>query len=206
MVPIVGDERRAIAVEVDPPDRATARGPRVDRRRAGGPARPGRRRARAAASMPASGSKTTSSVVGEPEGRRAPGSSSAPGHPPVGDADRGQAGGDPVDVIDARRAERDAAGPEVERLAGVGLQLSPGAEGVEHQPGVGRVGVGMPGDPGRAVRAAPVVAEGELLDQEDRLAAPGQVVGGGRAHRPGAEDDVRLTCCVVGHRCQSAVR
>ena len=72
----------------------------------------------------------------------------------------------------------------------------------------------MPGDPGRAVRASPIVAEGELFDQDDGLAPPGQVIGGGRAHGPGPDDDVlddssrhRSRCSVgSGRSGQSAVR
>ena len=97
-----------------------------------------------------------------------------------------------ADVIDARRRERDAAGPEEDGLAGVGLQLSPGAEGRGHEPGVRRVCVRVPRDPRGSVRAAAVVTQRKLLDQKNRLAAPGEMICRRRAHRAGTDDH---DCC-----------
>ena len=113
---------------------------------------------------------------------RVPGS---PGHPPVGYFELLKAGGDPGRVIDARRGKRDAAGAEIERLARVGLELPPGTEGRRHQPGVARVGVGMPRDPRRPVRASSVVAQRKLLDQEQpaRPAAPDDMPRPSPSHR-----------------------
>src|SRR5581483_10725853 len=99
------------------------------------------------------------------------------------------AGGDATDVIDPGRVEAHAAGADIDRLARVGLERAPEAEGVEHPPGVAEVGVRVPGDPRRPVRAAAVVAEPELLDQQHRLAPPGQVIRRRRADGAGAEDD-----------------
>ena len=42
----------------------------------------------------------------------------------------------------------------------------------------------------RAVRAAAIMTEGELFDQEHRLAPPGQTIGGGRTHGPRTNDHV----------------
>ena len=89
---------------------------------------------------------------------------------PVRDPQLLQAGRDPRRIVDARGREGDSTGADIERLARVGLELPPGAECRRHQPGVSGIGIRVPRDPRRAVRAAPAVAELELLDQDDRLA------------------------------------
>ncbi len=101
-----------------------------------------------------------------------------------------EVGGDPGRVIDARRRERDAAGPEENSLAGVGLELPPGAEGRGHEPGIRRVCVRVPRDPRGSVRAAAVVTERKLLDQKNRLAPPREMICRRRAHRAGTDDHV----------------
>ena len=128
-------------------------------------------------------------VVGDVEHGQCP-MQLAAGRPAVRDPDGLQADGDLGHVIDPRRAERDSSRAEVEVLPGVGLQLLPGAEGVEHQPGVTRVSVRMPRDPRRAVRAAAVVAEARTAPARGWAPRAAQVIRGGRAHRTGAEDDV----------------
>ncbi len=111
-------------------------------------------------------------------------------HPAVRDADRFQVGRHAGDVIDTGRAQTHAASPDVEWQARVGLQLAPGPEGRRHEASVARIGIGMAGDPGIAVRTTEGVAESELLDQQDRLTSPGQLVGRRRTHRSGTEDRV----------------
>ncbi len=108
--------------------------------------------------------------------------------PPVRNAQVGEIGRDLSHVIDAGRRERNATGAYVQSLAGIGLELSPGAKGFGHQPGVCRLRVGMPRDPGGTMRAATSVPEPELVDEYHPLAAPCEMIGGRRAHRSGADD------------------
>ena len=59
----------------------------------------------------------------------------------------------------------------------------------------------MPRDPRRPVRAASIVPQRELLDQKNRLSTPRQLVGRGRAHRPGTDN--HMFCFNVFHDCAS---
>ena len=111
-------------------------------------------------------------------------------HPAMRNANRLEVCRDAGHVIETRGAERDATGADVDGLSGVGLQLFPCLEGRGHQSRVGRVSVGVPGDSRRAVRAAAIMTEGELFDQEHWLAPPGQTIGGGRTHGPRTNDHV----------------
>ena len=54
-------------------------------------------------------------------------------------------------ITNARRRKRDAAGPVKNGLAGIGLEVLPGSERRRHEPGIRRVGIGMPRDPGGPV-------------------------------------------------------
>ena len=56
----------------------------------------------------------------------------------------------------------------------------------------------MAGDPAGTVRAAPVVTEWELLDQQHGLAPTGQVIGRGRSHGPRADDHVLRSMRCMG--------
>ena len=59
-----------------------------------------------------------------------------------------------------------------------------------------RIGIRMPRDPRRPVRAPAIVPQRELLDHEHRLAAPRQLIGRGRTHRAGADDHMLRVECV----------
>ncbi len=93
-------------------------------------------------------------------------------HPAMRNANRLEVRRDASYVIETRRAERDATGTDVDRLSGIGLQLFPCLEGRGHQSRVDRVRVGVPGNSRRAMRAAAIVTERELLDQKHWLAPP----------------------------------
>ena len=111
-------------------------------------------------------------------------------HPAMRNANRLEVCRDAGHVIETRGAERDATGADVDGLSGVGLQLFPCLEGRGHQSRVGRVSVGVPGDSRRPMRAAAIVTQRELFNQEHRLAPPGQTIGGGRTHGPRTDDHV----------------
>src|SRR5208283_804556 len=111
-------------------------------------------------------------------------------HPAMRNAKRLEVGRDAGHVIETRWAERDATGADVDGLSGVGLQLFPCLEGRGHQSRVGRVRVGVPGNSRRTMRAAAIVTEGELLDQEHWLAPSSQTISGGRTDGPRTNDRV----------------
>ena len=87
----------------------------------------------------------------------------------------------------------EATGHGHERLARLGLQRGPVGVGQEGEVDVLRRVIAVPQDAARVVRGAPLVAELELLEADDRQAAAGCVPGGRRPE--GAEPD---HCEVVG--------
>ena len=128
-------------------------------------------------------------VVRDPEGGDRP-PQFAPRHPPVRNPHRVEILGHGGHIIDARGADRDPSGPQKEGLSGVGFEFTPRAERLGHDPGVKGIGIGVPGDPGRPVRASPVMSEPELLDEDDRLTPLGQVISGGGPNSPRSENDM----------------
>ncbi len=89
----------------------------------------------------------------------------------------------------AGRTELEAAGREQQTLAGLRLQRAPERQRGPRQLDILRLRVGQPEDPRAAVRAAALVPERELLEQQDAPAVSGQVVGRRAAHHTGADHD-----------------
>ena len=108
------------------------------------------------------------------------------------------AGGERACVLEPRPG-RSRAPPVLhdELLAALRLQLAPALQRALGEPDVVRVGVGEPEDPGGAVARAAVVAEAELLDQDDAAPRLRERAGSRDAGDPRADyDDVG----VAAHR------
>src|SRR5687767_1101405 len=86
--------------------------------------------------------------------------------------------------IRVRYADVHAAGAQQQRLARFGLELVPEAECLLSELDILGSGVGDPDHARRAVRAAILMAEGELLEEADTMPGPRQPPGRRAAHRP----------------------
>ena len=87
-----------------------------------------------------------------------------------------------------------------ELLADLGLQLAPALQRALGEPDVVRVGVGEPEDPRGPVARSAIVAEPELLDQDDAASRLRERAGSRDAGDPCADyDDVG----VAAHRRRS---
>ncbi|MCC6961127.1 MAG: hypothetical protein IT301_14870 [Dehalococcoidia bacterium] len=97
----------------------------------------------------------------------------------------GVAAGDHPRVI--RLAEVEAAGHGEEPLPGARFEFAPCLERRRGKRGVGSARVGMADDPALAVAAAPFMADGELLEEDDPLASARRRIGGRRPHGASAD-------------------
>jgi hypothetical protein len=90
--------------------------------------------------------------------------------------------------VGVRKADVHAVGAQQQRLARFGfkLQLVPEAEGLLSKLDILGSGVGDPDHARRAMRAALLMAEGELLEQADAMPGPRQAPGRRAAHRSAA--------------------
>ena len=125
--------------------------------------------------------------------------------PALGDRSRGEQGGldtlgthGGVHLLLAAGAGVETTGLRAEADPGLVLEPIPLVGGASGEGDVDGVGVGPSVDAGGPVRAAPLVSDGELLEEEHGVATGGELAGRGRAGEPGADDS---DVVVMRHRC-----